>query len=64
MKHVPETKIEKANRLRQRLNWKVGVENNDKNQKLKKEWIQSLLKVVVEELEVDIVEKIKNLEEK
>ena len=31
LKYVPETKIEKADRLSKRLNWKVGVEKNNKN---------------------------------
>ena len=34
LKHVLGTKMEKANGLSSRLDWKVGVENNNKNQKL------------------------------
>jgi len=61
LKHVLGTKIEKANGLSRRLDWKVGVENNNKNQKLIKEkWIYSLAEVVIEGLKVDIIEKIKN----
>jgi len=61
LKHVLGTKIEKANGLSRRLDWKVGVENNNENQKLIKEkWIYSLAEVVIEGLEVDIIEKIKN----
>ena len=37
LKHVPGTKIEKANRLSRRPDWKVGVEKNNKNQILVKE---------------------------
>jgi len=32
-----ETKIEKVDRLSKRLNWKVGVEKDNENQKLIKE---------------------------
>ena len=42
LKHIPEVRMEKANRLSKRLNLKVRVENNNKNQKLiKKEWIKN-----------------------
>ena len=54
------TKMEKANKLSKRLNWKVGVENNNNNQTLiKKQWIYSLTEVVIEESKIDIIEKIK-----
>ena len=47
-----------ANRLSRRLNWKVGVENDNKNKKLiKEEWIWELIEVVVEGAEVDILKK-------
>ena len=60
LKHVPETKIEKADGLSRRLDWKVGVENNNNNQILiKNNWICSLQEVVIEGPEVDILEKIK-----
>jgi len=52
--------MKKANRLSRRLYWKVGVENNNENKKLiKEEWIQELVEVVVEGLEVNVLEKIK-----
>ena len=58
MKYILETKMEKVDGLDKRLNWKVRVENDNKNQKLiEEEWAWSLVKVVVEELEVDIIEK-------
>jgi len=54
------TKMEKANKLSRRLNWKVGVENNNNNQTLiKEQWIYSLTEVVIEESKMDIIEKIK-----
>ena len=60
LKHVPRAKMEKADRLSRRPDWKVWVENDNKNQKLiKEEWICSLTEVVVEGLEVDILEKLK-----
>jgi len=37
----------------------MGIENNNENQKLiEEEWIQGLIEVVVERLEIDIIEKI------
>ena len=60
MKHVLGTKIEKADELSRRLDWKVGIKKNNKNQILiKKQWVYSLVEVVIEEPEVEIVEKIK-----
>jgi len=37
LKHMLETKIEKANELSKRLDWKVGVEKDNENQTLIKE---------------------------
>ena len=34
LKHVPETKIGKADGLIRRLDQKIGTENNNKNKKL------------------------------
>ena len=43
--------MEKADGLSRRSDWKVGVEKNNKYQKLiKEEWICSLVEVVIEEL--------------
>ena len=65
LKHVPETKIEKADGLSRRLDWKVGVENNNNNQILiKNNWICSLQEVIIEKPEVDILEKIKKVRSK
>ena len=48
----------KTDRLSRRPNWKVGIEKNNKNQTLiKEQWIYSLAEVVIEESEVDVVEK-------
>ena len=58
LKHILDIKIRKANELSRRLDWKVGTENNNINQTLiKEQWIHSLVEVVIEEPEVEIVEK-------
>ena len=31
LKHIPGTKMEKADRLSRRLNWKVDIERNNEN---------------------------------
>ena len=55
----------KANRLSRKLDWKVGVEKDNKNQVfIKNHWICSLQEIVIEGLEVDIVEKIKKAKSK
>jgi len=60
LKHVPGTKMRKADRLSKRLNWKVGVEQDNKNQVFIKDyWLHSLQEVIIEGPEVEIVEKIK-----
>ena len=62
LKHVPRTKMGKVDGLSRRLDWKVGVENDNDNQVLIKDnWICSLEEVIIEESEVDILEKIKKL---
>ena len=37
LKHIPGVKIGKADGLSRRLDWKMRMENNNKNQKLTKE---------------------------
>jgi len=60
LKHVLGTKMGKVDGLSRRPDWKIEVENNNNNQTLIKEhWICNLVKVVIEEPEVDILEKIK-----
>ena len=60
LKHVPGTKMGKADGLSRRLDWKIGVEKDNDNQIFIKDcWLHSLHKVVIEEPKVDIVEKIK-----
>jgi len=56
LKHVPEVRIEKVDRLSKRPDLKVEIKNDNKNQKLiKEEWIRGIMKVV---------EKIKSAREK
>ena len=65
LKHVPGTKIGKADRLSRQLDWKVEIKKNNKNQVFIKDcWLHNLYKVVIERLEVDIVEKIKKARSK
>ena len=50
----------KADKLSRRLDWKVGVENDNDNQIIIKDnWLCRLEEVIIEGLEIDILEKIK-----
>ena len=65
LKHVLGVRIGKTDELSWRLDLKVRVENDNKNQKLiKNKWIRDMMEVVVEEPEMILVEKIKNAREK
>ena len=49
LKHVPDTKMEKADGLSKQSDWKVEVENDNNNQVLIKDcWLHSLHEVVIE----------------
>jgi len=62
---VPGTKMEKADGLSRRLDWKVGVEKDNENQVfIKDNWICSLQEVVIEGPEVELLEKIKKARSK
>ena len=55
----------KADGLSKRLDWKVGIENDNNNQVVIKDcWLYSMQKVVIEGPEVDILEKIKKAKSK
>jgi len=61
LKHVPGTKMGKANSLSRRLDWEVGVERDNEDEMLvKKEWLENRrtekVEVIVEG--VDLLEKI------
>ena len=65
LKHVPGTKMGKADGLSRRADWKVGIDNDNDNQIfIKDNWIRSMYEVVVEGPEVEIVEKIKKARSK
>ena len=65
LKYIPGTKIGKVDGLSRQLDWKVGVEKDNDNQVfIKDNWICRLEEVVIEEPEVDIVEKIKKARNK
>ena len=62
LKHVPGTKMGKANSLSRRLDWEVGVERDNEDKMLvKKEWLENRrtekVEVIVEG--VDLLEKIR-----
>jgi len=62
---VAGSKMGKADGLSKRADWKVGVDKDNENQVfIKNNWIHSMYEVVVEELEVDLVEKIKKARSK
>jgi len=65
LKHVPGTRMGKADRLSRRLDWKIGVEKDNEDQVfIKDNWIRNLQEVVIEGLEVEILEKIKKARSK
>ena len=65
LKHVMGAKMRKVDGLGQRTNWKVGVDKDNDNQVfIKDNWIRSMYEVVVEEPEVELVEKIKKARSK
>jgi len=65
LKHVLGMKMGKADGLSRRVDWKVGVEKDNKNQIfIKDNWIRSMQEVIVEGPEVDMLEKIKKARSK
>ena len=65
LKHVPGTKMGKADGLSRRLDWKIGIEKDNDNQVfIKDNWIRSIQEVVIEGPKIDIVEKIKKARSK
>jgi len=62
LKHVPGSKMGKADSLSRRLDWEVGVEKDNKDETLvKPEWLEARrierIEVIVEE--VDLLEKVR-----
>ena len=65
LKHVAGAKMGKADGLSRRIDWKVGIDKDNDNQVfIKDNWICSMYEVVVEEPEVELVEKIKKARSK
>ena len=65
LENMPGTKMEKADRLSRRLDWKVGIEKDNDNQIFIKDcWLHSLHEIIIEGYEVDILEKIKKTRDK
>ena len=57
--------MEKVDKLSRRLDWKVSVDRDNKNQIfIKDNWICSIQEVVIKGPEVDILEKIKKARSK
>jgi len=55
----------KMDRLSRRPDWKVGVDKNNENQIIIKDnWLHRIKEVIIEEPEVEILEKIKNARDK
>ena len=55
----------KADGLSRRVDWKVGIDKDNKNQIIIKDyWIRNMYEVVVKGLEVDLLEKIKKVKSK
>ena len=62
---MPCTRMEKADGLSKRPDWKIGVDRDNENQVvIKDNWIRSLQEVVIEGPEIDILEKIKKARSK
>ena len=65
LKHVPETKMKKADRLSRRSDWKVEVEKDNENQVvIKDNWVRNLQEVVIKGPEVELLKKIKKARSK
>ena len=65
LKHVAGSKMGKTDGLSRRVDWKLGVDKDNENQVfIKDNWIRSMYEVVVEEPEVDLLEKIKKARSK
>ena len=65
LKHVPGTRMGKADGLSRRPDWKVGTDKDNENQIIIKDnWLRKLEEVIIEGPEVDIIEKIKKARDK
>jgi len=65
LKHVPGTRMGKADGLSRKPDWKVGTDKDNENQIIVKDnWLRKLEEVIIEGPEVDIIEKIKKARDK
>jgi len=67
LKHVPGSKIGKANSLSRRPDWEVGVKKNNENEMMMKpEWLEVRRTEVVEIIvdKVDLLEEVRKLKVK
>jgi len=62
---VPGMRMGKVDGLSRRLDWKIGVDKDNENQIIIKDsWLHRLEEVIIEESEVEILEKIKKARDK
>ena len=65
LKHVPGIRMGKTDGLSRRSDWKVDIDRDNKNQIfIKDNWVCNLQEVVIEEPEVELLEKIKKARSK
>ena len=65
LKHVPGTRMGKADGLSRRLDWKIGIDRDNEDQVIIKDhWICNLQEVVIEGPKVELLEKIKKVRSK
>ena len=65
LKHVSESKMRKVDGLSRRSDWKVKVDKDNENQIVVKDsWLRRLEEVIIEESEVEVLEKIKKARSK
>ena len=65
LKYVAGSKMGKADGLSRRTDWKIGTDQDNKNQVfIKDHWIHNMYEVVVEGPEVELVEKIRKARSK
>ena len=65
MKYVPGTRMGKADGLSRRLDWKVRIDGDNKNQVVVKDsWLRRLKEVIIVGLEEGVLKRIKKARNK
>ena len=65
LKHVLGVRMEKADSLSRRLDWKEKVKKDNENQQLiKKEWVREMMEVVVKGPEIMLIKRAREKNEK